>query len=49
MIQDQVAAALSDPASPVPKAADGAANAVTAAICNVTKGTPAGVRRSRRT
>lgn len=43
MTQEQVAAALSDPASPVAKAVDGAANALTAAICNVTKGSPAGV------
>jgi hypothetical protein len=43
MTQQQVAAALSDPASPVAKAVDGAANALTAAICNVTKGSPAGV------
>jgi Domain of unknown function (DUF929) len=43
MTQEQVAAALSDPAGPVAKAVDGAANALTAAICNVTKGSPAGV------
>lgn len=43
MTQEQVAAALSDPGSPVAKAVDGAANALTAAICNVTKGSPAGV------
>jgi hypothetical protein len=43
MTQEQVASALSDPGSPVAKAVDGAANALTAAICNVTKGSPAGV------
>jgi hypothetical protein len=43
MTQEQVASALSDPGSPVAKAVDGVANALTAAICNVTKGSPAGV------
>jgi hypothetical protein len=43
MTQEQVAAALSDPASPVAKAVNGTANALTAAICNVTKGSPAAV------
>jgi hypothetical protein len=43
MTQKQVAAALSNPASPVAKAVDGAANALTAAICNVTNGFPGGV------
>ena len=43
MTQEQVAAALSDPTSPVAKAVNGTANAFTAAICNVTKGSPAGV------
>jgi hypothetical protein len=39
----QVAAALKDPSSPVAKAADGAANLITAAICKVTGGKPGGV------
>jgi hypothetical protein len=43
MTHEQVAAALGNPASPVARAVDGTANALTAAICNVTKGSPAGV------
>ncbi len=37
----QIAAALRDPASPVAKAVDGTANTLTAALCNLTGGTPA--------
>lgn len=36
----QVAAALSDPGSPIAQAVDGTANAVTAAVCAATGGTP---------
>jgi hypothetical protein len=43
MTHEQVAAALSDPTSPVAKAVNGTANALTAAICNLTKDSPAGV------
>lgn len=43
MTHEQVAAALSDPTSPIAKAVDGTANAFTAAICDVTKGSPAAV------
>jgi hypothetical protein len=39
----QIAAALSDPSSPVAKGADGAANYLTAAICKVTNESPASV------
>jgi hypothetical protein len=39
----QVAAAMRDPASPVAKDIDGAANMITAAICKLTHGQPAGV------
>lgn len=39
----EVAAALKDPSSPVAKAADGAANLITAAICKVTGGKPGSV------
>jgi Domain of unknown function (DUF929) len=39
----QIAAALSAPASPVAKQADGAANYLTAAICKITNGQPASV------
>jgi Domain of unknown function (DUF929) len=39
----QVAAALHDPSSPIAKAADGAANYVTAAICKMTNNTPSTV------
>jgi hypothetical protein len=42
----QVAAAMRDPASPVAKAIDGAANVITAAICTLTHGQPGGVCRS---
>lgn len=41
--QAQIAAALSDPASPIAKAIDGAANLITAAICTVTGNQPAAV------
>lgn len=41
--QAQVAAALGDPASPIARAVDGAANRFTAAICEVTKDKPAQV------
>jgi thiol-disulfide isomerase/thioredoxin len=39
----QVAAALSDPTSPIAKGADGAANLITAAICKMTGGKPGNV------
>jgi thiol-disulfide isomerase/thioredoxin len=39
----QVAAALKDPSSPIAKAADGAANLITAAICKITNEKPANV------
>jgi len=39
----QVAAALHDPASPIAKGADGAANYITAAICKMTGNNPASV------
>ncbi len=39
----QVAAALSDPSSPIAKGADGAANLITAAICKMTGGQPGNV------
>jgi Domain of unknown function (DUF929) len=39
----QVAAALHDPSSPVAQGADGAANLITAAICQMTKGQPGNV------
>lgn len=39
----QVATALSDPSSPIAKAVDGAANAITAAICATTDQQPANV------
>jgi thiol-disulfide isomerase/thioredoxin len=39
----QVAAALHDPSSPIAKAADGAANFITASICKMTNNTPATV------
>ena len=42
----QVAAAMRDPASPVAKDIDGAANMITAAICKLTNGQPAGVCQS---
>jgi thiol-disulfide isomerase/thioredoxin len=39
----QIAAALHNPASPIAKGADGAANYITAAICRMTAGQPASV------
>jgi Domain of unknown function (DUF929) len=42
----QVAAAMHDPASPVARAIDGAANVITAAICGLTGGQPGGVCQS---
>ena len=42
----QVAAAMRDPSSPVARDIDGAANMITAAICKLTHGQPAGVSRS---
>ena len=42
----QVAAAMHDPASPVAKDIDGAANVITAAICTLTHGQPGGVCQS---
>ena len=42
----QVAAAMRDPSSAVAKDIDGAANVITAAICSLTHGQPAGVCRS---
>jgi hypothetical protein len=38
--REQIAAALSQPGSPIAKAVDGSANVITAAICDVTKGEP---------
>lgn len=43
MTRDQIVAALSDPSSPVAKSVDGAANTITAAICQTTGGKPANV------
>jgi len=43
MTRDQIVAALSDPTSPVAKSVDGAANTITAAICQTTGGKPASV------
>jgi len=42
----QVAAAMRDPSSPIAKDIDGAANIITAAICTLTNGQPAGVCHS---
>jgi thiol-disulfide isomerase/thioredoxin len=42
----EVAAAMRDPSSPVARDIDGAANMITAAICKLTHGQPAGVSRS---
>jgi hypothetical protein len=42
----QVAAAMHDPSSPIAKDIDGAANIITAAICTLTNGQPAGVCQS---
>jgi len=39
----EVAAAIRNPASPIAKQVDGAANSITAAICKITKGAPAAV------
>jgi hypothetical protein len=41
--REQIAAALATPGSPIAKSVDGSANIITAAICDVTKGTPAKV------
>jgi hypothetical protein len=41
--QAQVAAALTDPSSPIAKAIDGTANTYTAALCDVTGGKPTNV------
>ena len=43
MTRDQIVTALSDPSSPVAKSIDGAANTITAAICQTTGGKPATV------
>jgi hypothetical protein len=43
MTREQIVAALSDPTSPVAKTVDGAANTITAAICQATGGKPASV------
>jgi hypothetical protein len=40
---DQIAAALSDPNSPIAKAIDGSANILTAALCSITGNQPAAV------
>jgi hypothetical protein len=40
---DQIAAALSDPASPIAKAINGSANILTAALCAITREQPAAV------
>jgi thiol-disulfide isomerase/thioredoxin len=42
----QVAAAMRDPSSPIARDIDGAANMITAAICKLTHGQPAGVGNS---
>jgi Domain of unknown function (DUF929) len=42
----QIAAAMRDPSSPIAKDIDGAANIITAAICTLTNGQPAGVCHS---
>jgi hypothetical protein len=41
--EQEIAASLADPTSPVAKAIDGAANVMTAAICSATSGQPAAV------
>jgi hypothetical protein len=46
MTWTQVAAAMRDPSSAVAKDIDGAANVITAAICTLTHGQPAGVCQS---
>ncbi|HKA69916.1 MAG TPA: DUF929 family protein, partial [Actinomycetes bacterium] len=43
LTHEQIAAALSDPSSPVAKAIDGATNVLTANICSVTGGKPGSV------
>jgi hypothetical protein len=43
MTREQIVGALSDPTSPVAKSIDGAANTITAAICQTTGGKPANV------
>jgi uncharacterized protein DUF929 len=43
MTRDQIVAALSDPSSPVAASVDGAANTITAALCQTTGGKPASV------
>jgi hypothetical protein len=43
MSRDQIASALSDPTSPVGRAVNGAANVLTAAICQATGGKPSSV------
>jgi hypothetical protein len=43
LTDQQIAAALADPTSPVAKAIDGTANVLTAAICKTTNGQPAAV------
>ena len=43
MTRDQIVAALSDPTSPVAQSVDGAANTITAAICQTTGSKPASV------
>ncbi|MDP9234035.1 MAG: DUF929 domain-containing protein [Actinomycetota bacterium] len=43
MTRDQIAQALSDDTSPIARGVVGAANTLTAAICQVTRGTPASV------
>jgi hypothetical protein len=43
MTREQIVAALSDPTSPVARSIDGAANTITAAICQTTGGKPANV------
>jgi hypothetical protein len=42
----QIAAAMRDPASPIARDIDGAANILTAAICTLTHGQPSGVCHS---
>jgi hypothetical protein len=43
LTHEQVAAALSDPTSPVARSVDGAANVITAAVCTTTQQAPAAV------
>ena len=44
--RDQIAADLNDPSSPVARAIDGSANAITAALCSVTGNQPSAVCNS---